>query len=75
MRAFGPWLAGYVADMSREVDSPGKEKRLSWNNDPRVSFDKRLRKLKTFSAGILFLYNIHTREKFTIQTNQGFEKK
>ncbi len=72
IRAFGPWIAGYVADTAQGSDSPGRENRRKKMTSTGIPLDERLKKWKTYSAGILFLYNnINTRKKYTIRTNQG----
>ncbi len=71
IRAFGPWIAGGVTDIAQETDSPGRSNRRKKRTVTGIPLDERLKMWKTYSAGILFLYNVNTRKKYTIRTNQG----
>ncbi len=71
VRGFGPWLAGYVADADRGIESPGRKDRRQKMTATGRPLDWYLEYSKTYSPGILFLYNVHTRRKYTIRTNQG----
>lgn len=79
VRGFGPWLAGYVADEERAVESPGKEKRRKVSKFPSkedmtasgTPVDWRFEDFRIFCPGILFIYNAQTQHNYTIETGQG----
>ncbi len=71
VRGAGPWLAGYVADKYRGAGSPGRERRRQEPTATGWPADWNFRDSEIYSPGILFLYNIHTRKKYTVKTSQG----
>jgi hypothetical protein len=71
VRGFGIWLAGYVADEERDVDSPGKDNRRKEMTQTGTPVDWRFKDFRIYCPGILFLYNARTYQKFTIETGQG----
>jgi hypothetical protein len=71
VRGFGPWLAGYVAELEHEVNSPGKSKRRQKITSTGSPADWRFKDRKVYSPGTLFIYNAQTKEKYTIETDQG----
>jgi len=61
------------------VQSPGKEKRRKVSNFPSredmtatgTPVDWRFEDFRIYCPGILFLYNVQTRQNYTIETGQG----
>ncbi len=71
VRGFGPWLAGYVADEERSV--PGIKKGERRREDMRKSGTPsawRFEDFKIYSPGILFIYNVLSNKKYSIETGQ-----
>ncbi|MBF0121757.1 MAG: hypothetical protein HQK79_23245 [Desulfobacterales bacterium] len=75
IRGFGNWLAGYVADVGRGVDSPGRKERRQTKTATGTPVDWRLdaegKSKGIYSPGILVLYNLNDQKQYSIQTNQG----
>jgi len=71
VRGFSCWLAGYVADVERGIPSPGKSDRRAMIAATGAPVDAYFKDARIYCPGILFLYNIRTKKKYTIQTNQG----
>ena len=70
IRAYNHWVAGYI--MHEEAkESPGKDKRRQAQTETGYPFDWRIMERKMYFPGILFLYDIRTGKKYTIETNQG----
>ena len=70
VRSFGPWIVGYVSYFEQK-ESPGKDQRRQTQAETGYPFDWKIMDLKMYFPGILFLYDIRTGKKYTIETNQG----
>ncbi len=68
---FGPWFAGLVQGPRRKAESPGIEQRRQTITSTGYPLDWFLRDARLFRPGVLFLYNVHTKRQYTIQTDQG----
>ena len=70
VRSFGTWIVGYVSYFEQK-ESPGKHQRRQMQAETGYPFDWKVMDLKMYFPGILFLYDIRTGKKYTIETNQG----
>jgi hypothetical protein len=80
-RGFGNWMAGTVTERTKgknnskvtveKKELPGKEKRNKKLRKTGTPVDYRYDSFEIYSDGQLFLYNVETKKKITINTEQG----
>jgi hypothetical protein len=80
-RGFGNWMAGTVTERTKgknkdkvtveKKELPGKEKRNQKHGKTGTPVDYRYDSFEIYSDGQLFLYNVETKKKISINTGQG----